>query len=205
MTAAANVLSSRSSFVLAALVASWVAVVLLALVAANLHFRLVRLERPQPAVAAPARTPFQQLLGGDLVELLGSEAFRGIRVALVLSANCASCDRLLDWVRHSGSGVPIALLWRDGTPSPSPSLPPGAVVVQDGEQLSDALGVRVTPFALAADESGRVVRAQPVGAVDAFAALLLDLDYSVTQDDAAGVAPPPSMASTRTRLEGVSS
>lgn len=168
MSGVESLLATRATFVLAALAVSWLAVLLLALVAANLHVRLARLERAAPAAAGAdgRRKPFAHLLGRRLGEALG-DAAPGVRLAVVLSSNCASCDRLLARLRETVGDTPLALLWRDATPSPLPPLPAGATVVDDGAAVCRDLGVRLTPFALAIDADGRVVRAAPVGNVDA--------------------------------------
>jgi hypothetical protein len=168
-------LDSRASFVLAALAVSWIAVVLLALVAANLHFRLAHLERSQ-RVQEPS-TPYGHLLGRSLADLLGPQLPAATRLAFVLSSDCPSCDRVLAELREAGApGVPVALLWRDATPSPLPPLPAGVAVLDDGPQLSRTLGIGVSPFALAADAAGRIDRATPVGSVKTLAAMLANAD-----------------------------
>jgi hypothetical protein len=166
-----DLLRSRSSFVLAALAVSWIAVVLLALIAANLHFRLVHLERSLPA--GESRAPFGHLLGRSLVEVLGPRVPPATRLAFVLASDCSSCERILAELGKAGGGARVALLWRDATPS-LPPLPPGVTVLDDGPRVSRELGVGVAPFALSADPSGRIARATPVGSVDALADLLSD-------------------------------
>lgn len=167
-------LGSRSSFLLAASAASWIAVVLLALVAANLHFRLVRLERSLPA--DESRTPYGHLLGRSLADVLGPQAAQDIRLALVLASDCRSCERILAALRDVGAGAPVALLWRDATPSPPPPVGPGVTVLDDGPLISRQLDVGVAPFALSADGSGRIVRATPVGSAATLAELLAVVD-----------------------------
>lgn len=164
-------LDSRSSFALAAFAVSWIAVVLLALVAANLHFRLVHLERSATA-AAGERTPYGHLLGRSLADVLGPQLPAAARLAFFLSSGCPACDRILDELRTAGDGGPIALLWRDETPSPLPQLATGLVVLDDGPRLGRALGIGVSPFALTADSGGRIVRAVPVGSIKALTELL---------------------------------
>ena len=184
MNGVESLLASRATFVLAALAVSWLAVLLLSLVVANLHLRLVRLERAEPA-AAGSRQPFAHLLGRHLGEALGTGAAE-VRLAVVLSSNCASCERVLDQLRGAAGAPPLALLWRDGTPSPPPRLPAAATVVDDGAAVCRALGVRVTPFALAAGDDGRIVRAAPVGRVGGLAGWLADADRGREPGSTAG-------------------
>lgn len=171
MSGIEDLLSSRSSFVLAALAVSWIAVTLLALVAANVHFRLAHLERSLPA--GERRTPFGHLLGRSLAEVLGPQVSPATRLAFVLASDCPSCERILAKLHAAGERAGIALLWRDAPPS-LPPLPPGVTVLEDGPRISRELGVGVAPFALSADASGRIVRAAPVGSVEALADLLAD-------------------------------
>lgn len=185
-------LGSRSSFALAAFAVSWIAVVLLALVAANLHFRLVHLER---SLAAPgeARTPYGHLLGRSLADVLGPQVPAGARLAFFLSSDCPACDRILGELRAAGERGPVALLWRDETPSPLPRLPAGVVVLDDGPRLGRALGIGVSPFALAADAGGRIVRAVPVGSVKALAELLGESGRDESPDRASAALPHQSL------------
>lgn len=203
MSGIETLLASRASFVLAALAVSWLAVVLLALVVANLHFRLVHLERAARPAPEESRIPFGHLLGRDLAEALGPRVAPGTRLAFVLSSDCASCERILGELRASAVPTPLALLWRDHTPSPLPPLPPGAAIVDEGPEVSRALGVRVTPFALAADAAGRIVRAAPVGSVEALAEMLRDAG----RDEPSGTPSRPSAAPLLSRqpLKGISS
>lgn len=174
MSGLESFLASQASFVLAALAVSWLAVVLLALVVANLHFRLAHLEHAAQPGREESRTPFGHLLGRDLAEVLGPQVAPGTRLAAVLSSECTSCERILDELRQASVATPLALLWRDGTPSPPPPLPPSAIVLDAGPEISRTLGVRVTPFGLAADAAGRIVRAAPLGSVEALAEMLRD-------------------------------
>lgn len=202
MSALQSLLGSQSSFVLAALAVSWIGVVLLALIAANLHFRLAHLEHER-ATSAEERAPFAHLLGRELAEVLGAPVAPETHLALVVSSGCASCERILTALRESPSAVPFALLWRDGTPSPPPPLPAGATTIDDGPGVAAALGVRVSPFALLADARGRIVRAAPVGRVEALAELLAEAG----RDEAPSASPAPVTDSNRLSpqpLKGVS-
>jgi hypothetical protein len=185
-------LGSRASFALAAFAVSWIAVVLLALVVANLHFRLVHLERSLPA-AAEARTPYGHLLGRSLADVLGPQLPAAARLAFLLSSDCPACDRVLGELRTAGAKGPVALLWRDETPSPLPQLPTGVVVLDDGPRLGRALGIGVSPFALTADAGGRIVRAVPVGSAKALAELLGESGRDEPPDRASAVLPQQSL------------
>jgi hypothetical protein len=154
----ASVLSLESSFALAALLVSWVAIALLVLVVGSLHARLRRLERLD-AAARPA--PYASLLGRDLGALVGMA--EPPRALLFVSSSCSSCARLLDEIASPSSSLSTAIAWTDG--EPPADAPAGATVLHDGARLSAELGVRVTPFALVADASGRVVRAGPVASL----------------------------------------
>lgn len=173
MSGLAELFGARSTFVLAALAVTWLAIVLLALIAANLHLRLVRLERASPA--EEARAPFAHLLGRRLDEVLGTGISPAVRLAVVLASDCPSCSRILEELAAAPVGREVALLWRDGTPSPQPPLPPGVAVLDDGPRASRELGVQVTPFAVRADASGRIDRATPVGSVTVLRDLLADV------------------------------
>lgn len=196
MSALADLLASRASLVLAALTVTWIAIVLLGLVAANLHFRLAHLETKSTS-GEQSRTPFGHLLGQPLGELLGSPEVSGARLALVLSSECDSCERILEELRSDAEEFPVALLWRDGDPPPASTLPAAAVPLSAGPEVSRRLGVRVTPFALVADESGRVAQARPVGSVAAWAAVR----EAITSDSSPDTALPLSQPT----LKGVTS
>jgi|GEM_PF-4541869 len=198
MSELADLLASRASLVLAALTVTWVAIVLLALVAANLHFRLAHLETKNASVEE-SRTPFGHLLGEPLGELLGLPGETGARLALVLSSECESCDRILAELGSGPGDLPVALLWRDGEPPPEATLPAAATVVPDGPEVSRRLGVRVTPFALSADRAGRVVQARPVGSLAAWA----DLKEAATTTPAASTE--SAVALSHPTLKGVPS
>lgn len=172
MSGLAELFGARSTFVLAALAVTWLAIALLALIAANLHLRLVRLERAAPA--EEARAPFAHLLGRRLDEVLGT-GVSPVRLAVVLASDCPSCSHILEELAAAPVGREVALLWRDGTPSPPPPLPPGVAVLDDGPRASRELGVHVTPFAVRADAGGRIDRATPVGSVAVLRDLLADV------------------------------
>lgn len=162
-----DLLDSRSSFVVAALFVSWVAVALLALVVGNLYRRLQRLES---SLSVSAGTPYSHLLGIGLRESVG-EAIPSPCVLVFLSANCEACRRVLAELPSLSLSTPLAIAWTDNPPSPPPTLPPGTIVLDDGPKASAALGIRATPFALVAGENGRVVKASPVNSLSSISNL----------------------------------
>ena len=165
-----ELLDSRSSFFLAAMFVSWIAVALLALLAGNLHRRLQRIESSLSVTTAAA--PYSGLLGKVLRESLG-EALPAPCVLVFLSANCQACKRVLTDLPSLSLSTPLALAWTDHAPSPLPTLPLGTIVLDDGPKVSVALGIRATPFALVAGENGRVVKASPVNSLSSISNLVM--------------------------------
>lgn len=164
-----DLLDYRSSFVLAAMFVSWVAVAVLALVAGNLHRRLQHVEG---SLAINAAAPYAGLLGKALRESLG-EAVPAPCVLLFLSTNCAVCQRVVGDLPSLSLSTPLAVAWTDRAPSPLPALPLGTIVVADGPKVSAALGIRATPFALVAGENGTVLKASPVNSLPSISNLVM--------------------------------
>lgn len=161
---------SQAGAAFAALVVTWVAVVLLVLVVAHLHARLHRLEQADRAPNSGGSEttglqvpPYAGVVGRSLADLLGESPVP--RVLLVLTASCTSCRQLLTDLADPSWSIPTVLAWADGTPGgdlPVPALP-------DGPRVAAALGVRVTPFGLVCDDDGRVVWAGPVTGLNTLA------------------------------------
>jgi hypothetical protein len=164
-----ELLDFRSSFILAAMFVSWLAVALLALVAGNLHRRLQRVEG---SLSVNAAAPYSGLLGKALRESLG-EAVPAPCVLVFLSANCQACKRVLGDLPSLSLSTPLAIAWTDHAPSPLPTLPLGTIVLNDGPEVSAALGIHATPFALVAGENGRVVKASPVNSLNSISNLVM--------------------------------
>lgn len=164
-----DVLDSRSSFILAAMFVSWVAVALLTLVAGNLHRRLQRIES---SLAVNLAAPYSGLLGKALRESLG-EAVPAPCVLVFLSANCQACRRVLGDLPALSLATPLAIAWTDRAPSPLPDLPLGTIVLDDGPKVSAALGINATPFALVAGENGTVVKAAPINSLTSISNLVM--------------------------------
>lgn len=158
-------LDTRAGFVLAGLVVTLVAIALLGVVMANLHSRLQRLEQSSPA-GRPA-DPYARLTGTTFAELVPAEpAAAAPRAAMLLSAGCTSCDRVLEELRAKPPPAPIALLWGDHKPPRLAPLPANVSVRSGGAQLRQRLGIGVTPFALLIGEDGVIVRGFPLTSLD---------------------------------------
>lgn len=154
---------SQAGAALAALVVTWVAIVLLVLVVAHLHARLRQLEQADrtsqhggPNGGGLREPPYAGLLGRSLADLVGVSP--APRVLLVLTASCTSCRRLLADLADPSWSVPTVLAWADGTPGGDLPVP----VLPDGPRLAAALGVRVTPFGVVSDDGGHIIWAGPV-------------------------------------------
>lgn len=163
-----DLLDSRSSFILAAMFVSWVAVALLTLVAGNLHRRLRRIEG---SLSVNLAAPYSGLLGKALRESL-TDAIPAPCVLVFLSANCQACWRVLGDLPSLSLSTPLAIAWTDRAPSPLPVLPLGTIVLDDGPKVSAALGIHATPFALVAGENGTVVKASPINSLNSISNLV---------------------------------
>jgi hypothetical protein len=158
-----DLLNARAGFELAAFFVTWVVVALLVVLVAGLHVRLRRLEQTtgQPAQSAP----YGHLLGKHVEDLIGAvDTERRPRVLLFVSSGCLSCERLVEEVTSPAWTVPSALLWTDRT-EPVVAHPARGIAVDSGPRISAELGIRVTPFALVADEVGHIVRAGPISSL----------------------------------------
>jgi hypothetical protein len=156
------------SFQTSALILSWVAILLLALVVSGLirqvHALSSGVVRPvesvglRPGAAAPG------------LSLLGVGA-AGPVLLLFLSADCRTCAAVLDEaVRHAGHGVPLRVLYAGPIPAASAGLP--VPVHGEAAELFERYDAIATPFAVLVDRSGRVDRSEPVGSAAALRALL---------------------------------
>jgi hypothetical protein len=156
------------SFQTSALILTWVAILLLALVASGLIRQVHALsaggtQRPgslglQPGSPAPG---FDRL-APDRPEPV---------VLLFLGAECRTCAEVLDEAGHaSRDGVTLRALYA----GPVPAAPPDLPVPVQGEQaeLFERYDVVATPLAVVIDRAGRVVRSEPIGSRAALHGLL---------------------------------
>lgn len=154
-------LSAEPSFAFAAFVVTWLAVVLLALIAGNLHIRLQRIE--QASQLARGAAAYAHLIGRNV----GVAAGRQPELLLILSSQCATCQHILDEMGTGNWTRRTALAWKNGRGRLPDTLPSTVEEIDDGARLSEELGIAVTPFALELDPQGFVIAARPVGSVDA--------------------------------------
>lgn len=166
MSGLANVLEARAGFGLAAFFVTWLGIALLLFVAATLHVRLQRLERM--AAAPTGGSAYGALVGRPMRDLVPQGSVAGIpRMVVFLSADCRSCARVLSELTSPGWKVPSAIAWTDRPPSSPGALPSHVIVLDDGPRISREFGIRVTPFAVVADDEQRIVKAFPIGSVRA--------------------------------------
>ncbi|MBO2453945.1 hypothetical protein J4573_43130 [Actinomadura barringtoniae] len=147
------------SFQTSALLLSWVAILLLALVVAGLVRQVHALSRgvPQRTTLGPAPgtpAPAFDRLGAGLL--------------LFLDLDCGVCTEVLGSAGELGR--PFKAIFAEDGPT---AVPPG-VSVLTGERhgLFEAYGVPATPFAVIVDGDGRVRTAEPVGSPEALRELM---------------------------------
>ncbi|MFI0448761.1 hypothetical protein [Actinomadura sp. 6N118] len=154
------------SFQNSALLLSWVAIVLLALVVAGLVRQVHALSQGPPGSAgqsplgpaAGTRAPGFDRLGPGLL--------------LFLDVDCGVCVEVLD---EAGSlGRPIHAIFAGA----APEAPGITVLANERDGLFEDYAVPATPFAVLVDASGRVRAAQPVGSTEALRELLGDTEVS---------------------------
>lgn len=157
-------LDTRAGFVLAALAVTLVAVALIAVVLANMHARLLRLEQASPATRTP--DPYARLSGTPLDQLLLADSGATPRAVVVMSPGCRACERVLQELRQRPPQARIALVWSD-SPPPSVERLPANITVRHGDvNLRTRIGTGVTPFALVIGDDAVVVKAFPLSNLD---------------------------------------
>ncbi|MQY14417.1 hypothetical protein SRB5_45840 [Streptomyces sp. RB5] len=159
-------------FTTSALIASWAAILLLALVVSGLIRQVHQLTRErtqhhptavgiQPGAAAPG-------LAGVLEP--GRDG-----VLLFLDADCRTCGEVLTeaaaWASRHGSGEVQLHAVYAGAPVSGGELP----VTGHRPDLFEAYDAIATPFAVATDPRGRVLRSEPLGSATALLRLLDDI------------------------------
>jgi hypothetical protein len=147
------------TFQTSALLLSWAAILLLALVVSGLIRQVHALAAgprrvgPRPGAAAPG--------------LAGTAPAARPLLLLFLSADCRTCTEALD--EAAGTGPVLALYAGAGPAAP----PAGPVTVRTGQAaLFDRYDVVATPYAVVVDRADRVAAAGPVGSRAALRDLL---------------------------------
>jgi hypothetical protein len=165
------------SFQTSALILSWGAILLLALVVSGLVRQLHALSAGSLSAGGPNRGPSVGLRPGAAAPGLDLLAPRSARplLLLFLSGDCRTCAEVLGEAgRHA---------WRDDVavralyPGSVPAVAAHQPVEVHGEQadLFERYDAIATPFAVLIDRSGRVVHSEPLGSRSALRTLLARL------------------------------
>lgn len=161
------------SFQTSALILSWIAILLLALVVSGLVRQVHALSngtvgRPgsvglRPGSPAPR---FRDLAPPSPATL----------VLLFLDDGCATCDQLLDQAAEQvqQTDAVLRVLYRHTVPPQVANLP--MTVLGEQADLFDRYDAIATPFAVVIDVTGRIQRSEPVGSRVALRHLLDQLD-----------------------------
>lgn len=174
------------SFQTSALILSWVAILLLALVVSGLVRQVHALSsglvprRPEP-VGLPPGAPAPGL------DRLAPQRRPVPLVLLFLDRDCGTCAEVLAEAagQVGRGGLEFRVLYRAGAPT---SAAGGPLPVLDGQaELFDRYDAVATPFATVVDPAGRVRHAAPVGSPAALRRLLDELD-DPSADASVGVA-----------------
>jgi hypothetical protein len=161
------------SFQTSALILSWIAILLLALVVSGLVRQVHALSngtvgRPGPVGLRPGSPAprFRELAPPSPATL----------VLLFLDPGCATCDQLLDEAAEQvqRTDVVLRVLYRDAVPPHAADLP--MTVLSDQADLFDRYDAIATPFAVVIDAAGRIRRSEPVGSRAALGRLLDQVD-----------------------------
>ncbi|MCO6011108.1 hypothetical protein NE236_39750 [Actinoallomurus purpureus] len=168
------------SFETTALLVTWVALVLLALVVAGLVRQVHHLTRGP-------RTPDVGLATGmpaPGIDRLGPEPGRPT-LLLFLGDECPACHDILEEAVGLADAPPIRALFLDGALDVDP---PEYMRIFAGQgDLFERYQVAATPFAVLVGSDGRIRTAEPVGSVRALHALIAQADGRIV--DAAGPTP----------------
>lgn len=159
-------------FVTSALLVSWVAIALLALVVSGLVRQVHQLSRGG-AVRTSGRlgvTPGSRAPHSGELLAEGRET-----LLLFLSAECRTCADVLTEAERlaepeEADAPRVQALYADAAPTTATTVP----VIDHRPDLFTAYDAIATPFAVVVDATGRVVRSEPLGSPDALRELLAD-------------------------------
>ncbi len=157
------------SFQTSALILSWVAILLLALVVSGLVRQVQQLSstavrRPEPIGLRPG-APAPEL------STLAPRSAANL-VLLFLQPGCGTCAELLDEAgrRTDREALEFRALYRGGVPPEAADLP--VTAFGDRADLFERYDAIATPFAVVVDSGGRVRHSEPVGSRAALRHLL---------------------------------
>ncbi|BCL12303.1 hypothetical protein [Micromonospora sagamiensis] len=163
------------SFQTSALILSWIAILLLALVVSGLVRQVHALsngsvQRPPETVGLRPGAPAPGFAR------LAPVPPAGPLVLLFLDPDCGTCTEVLTEAadRASRGGPEFRILYRTDAPARATGLP---VTVLTGQaELFDRYDALATPFATVVDPAGRVLHAEPLGSRAALRRLLDEFD-----------------------------
>lgn len=164
------------SFQTSALILSWIAILLLALVVSGL-VRQVHALSNGVAQRRPERVGLRPGSSAPGFARLAPVPPTVPLVLLFLDRDCGTCAEVLAEAAGQADrvGVEFRMLYRDSAP-PQAGLP---VTVLGGQaELFERYDALVTPFATVVDPTGRVLRAEPLGSRAAMRRLLDELGSS---------------------------
>jgi hypothetical protein len=147
----------------AALVLSWICIVLLALGTAGLLRRVDALERAQATGPGTPDAPAGPRLGLrlPLERFLDLDGGRDV-LLLVVSPTCGSCRKALgDLAAARPTGLDVVVVSAEPSLEPLP-VPPGFAVAPGAGELVDVLDVPATPYLVRLDADGTIRRADVV-------------------------------------------
>ena len=147
----------------AALVLSWICIVLLALATAGLLRRVDALERSAVAGPDAAQQPAGPRPGLRLpVDRYLDVAGERDLLLLVVSPGCGSCQTALaDLDAAQPTGLDVVAVTAEPSFQPL-AVPAGFTAVAGAEELVDVLGVPATPYLVRLDADGTIRRADVV-------------------------------------------
>ncbi|MGW1818918.1 hypothetical protein ACWCQM_35825 [Streptomyces sp. NPDC002125] len=180
-------------FTTSALIASWAAIALLALVVSGLIRQVHQLSRTQPhrpgrvGIAPGAQAPGLDAARPGPAGLDGLLAPGRVALLLFLDADCRTCGQVLAeagaWTARQAddAATPQVLgLYANSGPKGDAGSGPegveGAVPVRDHRpELFAAYDIPATPYAVVIDPERRIVRSEPLGSPTALLRLLDDI------------------------------
>lgn len=165
------------SFELSALLVTWLAILLLALVVSGLirqvHALSARGTSVQPGdlgLAPGTRAP-------ELARLTQGRERPGTLLLLFLTEGCGVCDLVLEEAvaqagKAAGQGIAVHAIFPGSAPPPAQAATDGVRVWEDEPVMFERYKIAATPFGIAVDERAMIFRSEPVGSDRALSELL---------------------------------